>query len=87
MTKKKLQVKTVESKSSEKITKSDPTVLVRGDRVTANLSHEVYNGCWIGFGYESDVRSGESLDEAKERVFNEVVDTVTKRAEELSEEE
>lgn len=82
---KKFKVKTVETiPSSQKSVKSDPTIIVKPDRVIANMSIEPFNGCWVGFGYESDINDGETLDDAKKRVYDMVVTTVTEMAEDLS---
>ncbi len=55
----------------------------RNDRISTNLSLEPFNGCWVGFGYESDIEPGETIEEAKERVWEEVVNTVHRRCEEI----
>lgn len=86
--KKKVKVKkikaAIQKPSYNKTVKSDPTVKVTPDRITTNLSIEPFNGCWVGFGYESDVRPGETLEEAKKRCYDEVVETVTKRSTEIA---
>lgn len=86
--KKKLNVKGL-SKITKKVksVKADGTVVTRPDRITSNLSMEVFNGCWVGFGYESDVKPSETLAQAKERVWSEVTETISERQESLVYEE
>jgi len=67
----------------KKSVKSGMTTVVKPDRITSNLSLEAFNGCWVGFGFESDVQPDETMEQAKERVWNEVVDTVYKRSQDI----
>jgi len=67
----------------KKSVKSGMTTVVKPDRITSNLSLEAFNGCWVGFGFESDIQPDETLEQAKERVWNEVVDTVYKRSQDI----
>jgi hypothetical protein len=91
MSNKKFRVKTVNQtknktvKSDGTVSKSDGGPFYRPDRIIANLSMEPFNGCWVGFGYESDVMPGETLSEAKERVQSEVEATVQAKVEEIIE--
>lgn len=85
MTEKKKKVKRF--KVNKKVTKtvhSEGRVHALPDRITSNLSIEPFNGCWVGFGYESNVRPNETVEEAKERVWDVVKETVYERSEELS---
>ena len=82
--KKVLKVRTQSKPSKTKVSNVDPSINVKNDRVTVNMSFEVFNGCWVGSAYESDVGEGESLEECKERVYEFVEKTVTEKAEMLS---
>ena len=82
--KRKLRIKDVIVQPQyKKSVKAGMTTVVTPDRITSNLSLEAFNGCWVGFGFESDIGSDETLEQAKERIWNEVVDTVYKRSQEI----
>lgn len=81
---KKLLVKKTETMETSKVNKSDPTMISRPDRVTVNMSFEVFNGCWVGGAYESDVKQGETLETCQKRVSDFVESTVMNKAEEIS---
>ena len=49
----------------KKSVKSGMTTVVKPDRITSNLSLEAFNGCWVGFGFESDVQPDETMEQAK----------------------
>ena len=70
--------------AKDKTVKVEPICQVMGDRVSWNISYEPFNGCWIGFGYESDVHKDETLEECCERVFEFAKSELTKKAEEFS---
>jgi len=87
MTKKKVMRLKKKPNAKDKTLTSDPIRQVIGDRVSWSISYEPFNGCWIGFGYESDVRDGETLDECSERVFEFAKEELTTKAEAFSQQE
>jgi hypothetical protein len=83
MTKKKTFRMKKKPNAKEKTNKVDPVGQIIGDRASWSISYEPFNGCWISFGYESDAREGESIEECSDRVFEFAKEELTKKAAEF----
>jgi hypothetical protein len=70
--------------TKDKSVKTDAVCQVSGDRLSWSLSYEPFNGCWVGFSYESDVQEGETLDGCKDRVWDYALQNLTEKAEEFA---
>ena len=84
MSKKKVFRLKKKSKSKEKTTKCDAVHQVLGDRHSWSISFEPFNGCWVGYAYESDQREGESIKECCDRVFEFAKEELTTKAAEFA---
>jgi len=76
---KKFKSKSVKSKDNGPTDVKFPTP----DRIKFNMSLEIFDGCWVGGGYETDLGPGETLDECRERVADFVETMIAEKSDEI----